>query len=98
MLSSLFMSQSAGIRKRLFSSLALKSEVRHFPHFHDKKEIKKEEKLISTATGTIISIGVFHDNSIAATLAAPLDFKLFNLLKNMLLQSNHLLFFRRHRI
>ena len=48
------------------------------------KKIKKE--LISSAIGAVVSVGIFNHNPISATFATSLDFKFFNLLKNVLFQ------------
>ena len=45
-----------------------------------------------TAFSTVITIGIKHHNSFTATLTTPLNFKLLNLLKDVLFQFYHLLF------
>jgi len=50
------------------------------------KNKKKRRILVSPAIGAIIPVGVFYHDPFVAAFAAALDFKFFNLLKNMLFQ------------
>jgi len=50
------------------------------------KNKKKRRILVSPTIGAIIPVGIFHHDPLVAALAAALDFKFFNLLKNMLFQ------------
>jgi len=55
------------------------------------KKIKKN--LVPTAVGTVISVGILHNNSLTTPFTTPLYLKLLNLLEDVLLQFYHLLFF-----
>jgi len=50
---------------------------------------------MTSAVAAIVSIGIINHYSLVAAFAAPLDFKLLNLLKNVLFQFYHLLFFEK---
>ena len=54
-------------------------------HNNVKKKNKKKE-LVPTALVAVISVCVGYDNSTTTPFAAPLDFKLFYFLEDMLLQ------------
>ncbi|MEK6900925.1 MAG: hypothetical protein AABX37_01135, partial [Nanoarchaeota archaeon] len=57
------------------------------------KEKNKKKNLVSPTVGAVITVCVLHHNPFVTAFTTPLNFKLFYLLKDVLLRLYHLLFF-----